>query len=234
MRRRKIAAARFVVTVSDYNRRHLVEFAGEQAAGKIHRLYNGIDLSRFAFGGEVGGLEEPPLFLSVGRLIEKKGFTHLVEACRILGGEGVAARYLIIGEGPERDALLAQSRATGLEGQIELAGALPQEAVLAAMRRATAIVLPCVISASGDRDGLPTVLLEALAVGVPAISTTTTASPRSLTMGAQACSSRRPIRRDLRGPCARFSQILSLRRGCAAKAGPRRRESSIFARTWRC
>lgn len=183
MRRRKIAAARFVVTVSDYNRRHLVEFAGEQAAGKIHRLYNGIDLSRFAFGGEVGGLEEPPLFLSVGRLIEKKGFTHLVEACRILGGEGVAARYLIIGEGPERDALLAQSRATGLEGQIELAGALPQEAVLAAMRRATAIVLPCVISASGDRDGLPTVLLEALAAGLPAISTTTTGIPEIIDHG---------------------------------------------------
>lgn len=183
LRRRKIAAARFVVTVSDYNRRHLVELVGEQASDKIHRLYNGIDLSRFAFGGEVGDLDEPPLFLSVGRLIEKKGFTHLVEACRILRQAGVGSRCLIIGEGPDRDALLAQVRAAGLEGQVELGGALPQEAVLAAMRRATAIVLPCVVSVSGDRDGLPTVLLEALAVGLPAISTTVAGIPEIIEDG---------------------------------------------------
>jgi colanic acid/amylovoran biosynthesis glycosyltransferase len=184
LRRRKIAEAAFVVTVSEYNRRHLVELAGERASGKIRRLYNGIDLSRFAFGGDkAGDLDEPPLFLSVGRLIEKKGFTHLIEAFRILRDRGVASRCLIIGAGPDRDALLAQSRAAGLEGQIELAGALPQDAVLAAMRRATAIVLPCVVSASGDRDGLPTVLLEALAVGVPAISTTITGVPEIIDHG---------------------------------------------------
>jgi colanic acid/amylovoran biosynthesis glycosyltransferase len=184
LRRRKIAEARFVVTVCDYNRRHLVELAGEQASGKILRLYNGIELSRFALDkDEAAPPGGPPLFLAVGRLIDKKGFTHLIEASRILREGGIASRGLIIGEGPDRDALLAQVRAAGLEGQVELAGALPQEAVIAAMRRATAMVLPCIVSASGDRDGLPTVLLEALAWELPAISTTVAGIPEIIEHG---------------------------------------------------
>ena len=175
-RRRKIAEARFVVTVSDYNRHHLIELAGPETAGKIRRLYNGIDLSRFAFERRIGS-GEAPLFLAVGRLIEKKGFTHLIEACRLLRTRGVRARGLIIGEGPERNALQKQIGSAALEELVELAGARSQEAVLAAMRRATAIVSPCVVSACGDRDGLPTVLLEALAVGLPAISTTVAGIP---------------------------------------------------------
>jgi colanic acid/amylovoran biosynthesis glycosyltransferase len=178
LRRRKIAEASFVVTVSDYNRRHLVELAGEATAPKIRRLYNGIDQSRFFFQRQTDASpSEPPLFLAVGRLIGKKGFAHLVEACRILRDRGVASRCVIIGEGPDRDALLAQVRVAGLEGQVELAGAQPQEAVIAAMRWASAMVLPCMVSASGDRDGLPTVLLEALAFGLPAISTTVAGIP---------------------------------------------------------
>jgi colanic acid/amylovoran biosynthesis glycosyltransferase len=185
LRRRKIAEARFVFTVSDYNRRHLQELAGPLSAGKILRLYNGIDLSRFAPGAEAAtaGPGRPPTFLAVGRLIEKKGFGHLVEACRILQAADMAFRCLIIGDGPDLGALQARIRSAGLETRIDLCGALPQETVIAAMRSATAMVLPCVVSACGDRDGLPTVLLEALAIGLPAISTTVTGIPEIIDDG---------------------------------------------------
>jgi colanic acid/amylovoran biosynthesis glycosyltransferase len=182
VRRRKIAESRFVVTVSDYNRRHLIELAGPETARKIRRLYNGVDLSRFAFEQRIGS-GETPVSLGVGRLIDKKGFTHLIEAWRLLHKRGVPVRGVIIGDGPERDALQKQIGSAGLEGLVELAGARSQEAVLAAMRRASAIVSPCVVSACGDRDGLPTVLLEALAVGLPAISTTVAGIPEIIEDG---------------------------------------------------
>lgn len=168
VRRRKIEQAAFVVTVSDYNRRQLIDLTGKAAAGKIHRLYNGIDLQRFRprYAGR-----DAALLLGVGRLIEKKGFCDLIKACALLARRRVPFRCRIVGEGPERDALERQIQQAGLEDSIHLTGALAQEELLPIMAQATAIVLPCVVGASGDRDGLPTVLLEALALGLPAIST---------------------------------------------------------------
>lgn len=168
LRRRKIAEAQFVVTVSDYNRRHLSQIAGRPADARIRRLYNGIDLTRFRPDPNSC---EPDLFVAVGRLIEKKGFPYLVEACRVLRSRGRRFRCLIIGEGPEREALTRHIQQARLSQQVTLAGAQPQEQLIQTMRRAAAVVLPCVVSASGDRDGLPTVLLEAMAMGIPAIST---------------------------------------------------------------
>lgn len=184
VRRQKIAEACFVVTVSDYNRRHLTALAGDGAPGKVRRLYNGIDLSRFAFHRNAAtDLGEAPMLLAVGRLVGKKGFGHLVEACRILRNRAVAFRCVIVGDGPERATLLRQIRSAGLERQVDLPGAQPQEALLEVMQRAAAMVLPCVIGESGDRDGLPTVLLEALASGLPAISTTVAGIPEIIEHG---------------------------------------------------
>jgi glycosyltransferase involved in cell wall biosynthesis len=111
------------------------------------------------------------LIVAVGRLEEKKGFRHLIDACRILRDEGQTFRCLIVGEGPERAALIEQIERLGIQDRVTLEGAYPQERLLDVLKRATVLVLPCVIAATGDRDGLPTVLLEALAVGLPAIST---------------------------------------------------------------
>ncbi len=168
VRRAKLKAAAFTITVSDYNRQHLMGVIGA-ADGAIHRLYNGIDLSRFAFSDFAS--REPRLILAVGRLVEKKGFSDLVAAVGHMHEQGQDIRCVIAGDGPLRADLEAQGRALGLENLLSFAGALPQDQVLHLMRHAAVLALPSIVTASGDRDGLPTVLLEALACGLPAVST---------------------------------------------------------------
>jgi glycosyltransferase involved in cell wall biosynthesis len=174
LRKRKIAEASFVVTVSDYNRRHLAKLAGPVDGRKVQRVYNGVDLTRFR---PSEAARESALFLTVGRLIEKKGITHLVEACRLMAARGRRFRCLVVGQGPDEGALRAQIAEAGLTSCVELLGALAQQRVRELIGQASAMVLPCVVSDSGDRDGLPTVLLEALAGGLPAISTTVAGVP---------------------------------------------------------
>lgn len=177
----KIAEARFVVTVSDYNRRYLVNLSGEKMASKIHRLYNGIDLTRFQPVASTH--REPGLILAIGRLVEKKGFCHLIEACRLLKNWDRPFRCLIVGEGPERAALEQQISVLKLQDQVILEGALPQERVVEMLKRAFVFVLPCVTSKTGDQDALPTVLLESLAMGLPAISTNLVGIPEIVVHG---------------------------------------------------
>jgi len=179
--RRKIDEAKFVVTVSDFNRRHLIDLAGKESEGKIVRLYNGIDLERFQVDRSIS--REPGLILGVGRLQEKKGFHHLIEACRVLRDSGASFRCEIVGEGPEREALERQIASAGLQDCVALLGAKPQEELINMLKRATLFVLPCIVSANGDRDALPTVLLEAMAVGLPVISTNLVGIPEIVEHG---------------------------------------------------
>jgi colanic acid/amylovoran biosynthesis glycosyltransferase len=169
----KLRDAAFAVTVSDYNLRHLREQHGPDAAGAL-RIYNGLDLSRLPWS-DPG--DRPPLVLAVGRLVEKKGFHVLIEACRRLHGRGVDFACRIVGDGPERAKLHAQLEQAGLVGIVELAGPRPQQDVFTAMREAALLAAPCIVSEDGNRDGLPTVLLEAMACGLPCISTDVTGIP---------------------------------------------------------
>jgi colanic acid/amylovoran biosynthesis glycosyltransferase len=174
----RMAGASFVVTVSEANRRHLdglLARAGRR--GRVVRLYNGLDLDRLR---PAGGPRERGVVVAVGRLIEKKGFADLVDATRILDARGRAPRTVIVGDGPERGRLEAQIAAAGLAGRVELVPALTQDEVLGLIGSATAFALPCVIGADGDRDGLPTVLLEAMALGTPAVSTTVPGIPEMI------------------------------------------------------
>lgn len=179
MRRAKIAEAAFVATVSEHNVAHLSRIAPEHA-GRIRRVYNGVDLSRLTPGA---GPRRPEEILAVGRLIEKKGFSVLVEACAALAARGVGFTCRIIGEGPLRPALEAQIAELGLGGRVTLAGAMTHEKVLAEMAGAAVLAAPFVIAASGDRDGLPTVLLEAMALATPVVSTTVTGAPEIVADG---------------------------------------------------
>ncbi len=178
--REKIRAARFVITVSDYNQRHLMGLCGEEPR-KILRLYNGIDLLRFRPDPSVE--RQPELILAVGRLVEKKGFVHLIHACRRLQDGGRPFRCLLVGEGSERGPLTQEIERLRLQEHVLLAGAQPQERLLQLLRQAAVLVLPCIIGENGDRDALPTVLLEALAVGLPAISTSLVGIPEIIDHG---------------------------------------------------
>ena len=179
VRRAKLAMASFVVTVSDYNVRYLEALS--EGRGRVLRIYNGIDTG--VFEPDQGRVRERDLILSVGRLVEKKGLDDLVAACAKLADRGVAFRCLIVGEGPLREELEAQIDALAMGDHVHLLGALAQDEVRALMQRARVMVLPCVVSASGDRDGLPTVLLESLAVGLPAVSTTVSGVPEIIEDG---------------------------------------------------
>lgn len=177
----KVRQARFVVTICDYNRRVLTTLYGQKAAKKIVRIYNGIDIAQFRPDPSVK--RQPDLILAVGRLVVKKGFRDLVRACRFLQDKKISFRCLIVGEGEERESLTQQISALGLKDRVTLLGAQAQEEVLKLMREAAVLVLPCVVSPTGNQDGLPSVLIEALAVELPAISTTLSGIPEIIEHG---------------------------------------------------
>ena len=179
MLREKMAAARFVVTVSEYNRRLLSRFGD---VGKVHVVRCGIDLSRYAFRARDPG--HPFSILSVASLQPYKGLEHLVRACGILRDRGRGPfRCEIIGGGEEREALERWIRTLALEECVRLAGPRPEEDVAAALNAADAFVLPSVVTPSGKMEGLPVSLVEALAVGVPAISTSISGIPEIVVPG---------------------------------------------------
>jgi glycosyltransferase involved in cell wall biosynthesis len=173
----KMRAARFVVTCTDYNARHLSQLAQAEAE-RIHRIYHGIDLRKFCPDDADAPAASPEAtLLSVGRLIPKKGLEFLVEAMQLLHAEGRRVKLRIVGAGPEQGTLERQIGTAGLRGAIELLGARPHEELPRLYREATACVLPCVITEDGDRDGIPNVLVEAMRMGVPVVSTAISGIP---------------------------------------------------------
>jgi glycosyltransferase involved in cell wall biosynthesis len=169
----KLADAAGVITISDYHLDYLRSTYGPLAA-HVQRIYNGLDLDEFSYCPPV---DRPPVILAVGRLVEKKGFDDLIDACALLFERGCLFRCRIIGAGALRPALQAQIERLGLQGRVELTGPVPQGEVIKEMHNAALLAVPCIIGADGDRDGLPNVIQEALAVGTPVISTDVTGIP---------------------------------------------------------
>jgi glycosyltransferase involved in cell wall biosynthesis len=169
-------AARAVVTVSDFAVEYLRQKFPEDSA-RIYRVYNGIGLEKFRASDLPN---RPPILISVGRLIEKKGFTDLIEASRLLHQRGVSFRCEIIGEGPQEQALRGQIGAGGVENLVFLTGPLAQDEVRARLGRSTIFVLPCVIEKEGGMDNLPTVIMEAMAAGLPVVSTAIAGVPEMI------------------------------------------------------
>ena len=171
--RRKLENATAAITVSDYNVQFLHSEYGP-AAARVRRIYNGLDLTRFSFDSPVN---RPRRIVAVGRLVEKKGFADLIDACALMARNGVSFRCEIIGSGPEEAPLRARIAQLGLQECVTLLGPRPQSEVIEQIRSASIFVAPCVEAEDGNRDGLPTVLLEAMALGTPCISTPVTGIP---------------------------------------------------------
>jgi len=180
--RAQMQRAEAVITISEYNRRYLSTQLGLALNGRVRCVYNGLDLRQFEYCPlpASGG---PLLLLSVGRLIEKKGFGNLLASARILRERGHNFKLEIIGNGPLRKSLEDQAKRAGLADVVSFLGAQPQEEVRLAFKRAAIFVLPCVIAFDGDRDGIPTVLLEAMAVGTPVVSTSVSGIPELINSG---------------------------------------------------
>lgn len=174
--RQKLVDAAAVVTVSDFNLAHLRRAFGP-AAARTERIYNGLDLALFPFRAPD---PRPPRVVAVGRLVEKKGFGDLVDACGILNEGGRRFACEIIGGGEAEADLRARVRSLSLEDRVSFLGPRPQAEVAARVQAAAALAAPCVVGADGNRDGLPTTLLEAMALGTPCVSTDVTGIPEVL------------------------------------------------------
>jgi glycosyltransferase involved in cell wall biosynthesis len=172
--RTKVAGADFVATCTGYNQAHLVD-AVPEAAAHIDLVYHGLELERY--DPATRSPDPVPTLLAVGQLREKKGLTHLIAACHELADRGLLFRCEIVGEGPQRAELERQIHGLGLDDTVVLRGALPHHEVIDAFRRAWLFVLPCVITDDGDRDGIPNVILEAMAMALPVVSTTCSGIP---------------------------------------------------------
>ncbi|HEV2843178.1 MAG TPA: glycosyltransferase family 4 protein [Chthoniobacterales bacterium] len=156
-----------IVTVSDYAAEFLRNRFRE-AAAKVHRIHNGVDPSRFHpvdFGSGI------PAIVSIGRLIEKKGFADLISACCLLKPRGRPFICEIIGEGPLEAALQSQIVSEGVESCVKLVGPQTQSQIALRLAHATIFALPCTREEGGGMDNLPTVILEAMAAGLPVVST---------------------------------------------------------------
>jgi glycosyltransferase involved in cell wall biosynthesis len=182
--RRKMRAACFVVTCTDANRAHLSEIEPRAA---VHCIYHGLNaeftglLAQAGTDDQTRHMQSTPTALralGVGRLVEKKGFDVLVEACSILRQRNVPFEAVIVGESGAHEALLRRRiGALGLDRHIRLTGPMEQARLYKEYLRAGVFCLPCRVLADGDRDGIPNVLVEAMACGVPVITTNVSGIP---------------------------------------------------------
>jgi colanic acid/amylovoran biosynthesis glycosyltransferase len=168
----KVAEAAFVATVSELNRKLIIDECAGRYGEKVHIVRAGVDTSTFsvARNGDRPPAGGPLRIVCVGTLHEVKGQTHLVEACRLLAERGIEVECRFIGDGADRAPLQAQIAAGGLEARVELLGARTGPEVAAELRRAHVLVAPSVPTKEGKREGIPVVLMEAMSSGLPVVA----------------------------------------------------------------
>jgi glycosyltransferase involved in cell wall biosynthesis len=164
-------AAEFVAVETEYSRGLMAQRC-PGSAGKIHRVYNGMNLANFLYPAATVQTAEPVQILSVGRLVAFKGFEYLIEACEQLRQRSVQFRCEIVGDGPLRESLQHQIDDLRLGGLVTMWGALPQDRVIEKLQRCDIFALASTVDEAGASDIFPTVILEAMASARPVVSTT--------------------------------------------------------------
>lgn len=177
--KRKIGQAKTVVTISSFHVQYLQD-QFQAPSDKLRLVYNGMDLNRFMYRKPS---ENSRTIIAVGRLVEKKGFDVLIDACKELRNRAVDFRCQIIGSGPMDVSLQARIDAADLGSHVQLLGPRPQGELIGLLRKATVMAAPCIVGEDGNQDGLPTVLLEAMALGIPCIATDVTGIPEAIISG---------------------------------------------------
>ncbi|MFH1152728.1 MAG: glycosyltransferase family 4 protein [Pseudomonadota bacterium] len=178
----KISLARFVVTCTQYNQRYLFQVRAS-ALTPVFCVYHGINLAYFS-PGEIRALpSEPFKLLTVARLTEKKGLDVVCRALRILKDRGIPFFHTLIGEGDDRPGVEALIRDLDLEGCTTLLGTLTHEAVISHYARSDLFVLGCKVAGNQDRDGIPNVMAESMAMNLPVVATRVSGIPELLRDG---------------------------------------------------
>ncbi len=181
----KIRAARVVVTCTGYNVTHLRGLCPDVPAAHIQLVHHGVDVDAASLVAAHRGLDADarPVILAAGRLIAKKGFDTLIDACAELRARGHVFECRIFGTGPLMAQLRRRTEAAGLASACELPGWAPAAQLLEAMGRAAVFAMPSRVAAGGDRDGIPNVVLEAMAAGVPVVATHVSGIPEAVSDG---------------------------------------------------
>ncbi len=177
--KRKIDGARFVTTCTAHNEEYLKNVAGNSST-PIFCIYHGIDIELFKHRRFNISPGKPYRILTVARMTEKKGLPTLYRALKILHDDGFQFHHTLIGDGDDREKILEMISLLGLSNNCEWIGTRTHEEVLQYFNESDLFVLACEIAKSGDRDGIPNVLVESLAMGVPALSTEVSAIPEIL------------------------------------------------------
>lgn len=172
---RRIKDADLIFPISDANRKFIEDRASESIESKVHVCRCGIRLDEYTFGRDEN-LPRETILLGVGRLVDSKGFADLIRASALLNKRGLPTKVRIIGEGPERANLLSLARSLGAEPWLDLPGSLPRDQVRTEQRCATFLVMPCCPGKNG-LDGIPVVLMEAMALGTPVVTTSFASIP---------------------------------------------------------
>ena len=173
----KIDLAKFVVTCTRYNEGYLSKISKN---GKpIHCVYHGINLGLFSANGRASEAKPPYRILTVARFVPKKGIDTILHALAALRAEGVEFRYTLVGEGKAKEnrkvrALIAD---LGLEDAVDLPGTVAHDEVIRLLGEAACFTLGCRKAEDGDRDGIPNVVAEAMATGVPVAATDVSGVP---------------------------------------------------------
>ncbi|MFG0250249.1 MAG: glycosyltransferase family 4 protein [Phycisphaeraceae bacterium JB051] len=177
----KVDRAAFIVCISEFHKDLFMKMGAPE--DKLHIVYCGIDVSLFS-PKENKDTGELPHIVSAGRLVDKKGFEYLIDACGLLRDQNIDFKCTIAGSGPLEDALRQRVTDQKLEKIVTVTGkALKQENIPQFMNMGDVYCLPCVWAADNDVDGLPQMLMEAMACGVPCISTKLVGIPDLLIQG---------------------------------------------------
>ncbi len=175
----KVQGAEVVLSCTGHNVKHLKERAGT-AADRVHLVYHGLHLDKLpAPLPYPAAADDGPRWLSIGRLVPKKGFDVLIKA---LAG-GAPGRLTIVGDGPERSALEALATAQGVADRVTFAGSVPNARVFELLGQAHALVAPSLRDKTGNIDGIPNVTLEAFAVARPVVGTRLSGIPEVVVTG---------------------------------------------------
>lgn len=175
MLKTQLLACRKAVTISDYNKRYLIDTYGNEFKDKIEVIHCGIDLQ--AFHPPVSEKPSPPIILAVGQLVKRKGFDYLVKACEKLKANKNEFQCWIVGDGPERQRLEQIVKQGDMRQDVLLLGRKPQELVKTYLQQASVFALPSIITDEGGREGIPVALMEAMAMQIPVVSTHTAGIP---------------------------------------------------------
>ncbi len=175
----RVSSSQFLMTCTHFNWQSICDIVGKSQESKIFEVYHGVNLEAFRRKSEFP--EQPNrVLITVARLVEKKGYPDVLRALRLLRDRGLVLQYEIYGDGEDRAVIENTIRELRLEAQVKIHGTVSQPEVIAAYETAGVFVLGSKETASGDRDGIPNSMAEAMAMELPVVATNVSGIPELL------------------------------------------------------